>query len=244
MASLVKHESDDKTHFHVAFRYAGKRFLRSLRTTDEKEARKHLANIKDTLKDVLAGRVGVAADCDPDTLWAVIQSGGRRLEKHSVAVDRTLASVIDEYTDTCPVGAKENNTLASEKAQFKNITRLLGRGTPLNQIDVAVIEKFIRLRQKEDGHLGRPISPNTIKKELATFSQMWLFALNRGYVKTANPVKAARKPKPDADAPFQTWSAHVNWLNAVWIHFRRRRYTDTRHAVQPEYRWHSLSINP
>jgi hypothetical protein len=54
MASLVKHESDNKTHFHVAFRYAGKRFLRSLRTTDEKEARKHLANIKDTLKDALA----------------------------------------------------------------------------------------------------------------------------------------------------------------------------------------------
>ena len=205
MASLVTHKGKgEKTHYHVAFRYSGKRFLRSLDTTDDKKARQALANIRETLQLIAEGRL--TSRTDADDLWAFVQSGGRVEAEQTLTDEKTLGSIIAEYTDTCPEGNKEANSIATEKTQFKKFLRIIGSKTPLARIDVAEIEAFIKQRQKEKGLHGRKVKAATIRKELATFSQMWNFARNRGYVTSPiNPVKAKRKTKPDAEMPFQTW---------------------------------------
>ena len=206
MASLVRYEgAKDKVHFQVAFRFGGKRFLRSLDTTDEKVAQKHLANVRDALKGIKAGWIAVEPDCSADDIWAKVFSGGRVEKKHTVKEAKTLGNVIDEYVANCPDDAKEASSLATERTHFKRFCLIIGRDTAIGRIDVAEIESYIRQRQKQKGLHGRKIAAATIRKELATFSQFWNFAAQRGYVTGTNPVKAARKPKPDADLPFQTW---------------------------------------
>lgn len=61
MASLQQYSNGI---FHVHFRFAGKRFKRSLKTRNTTEANRRLARLSETIRLVEMGRLEIPADQD------------------------------------------------------------------------------------------------------------------------------------------------------------------------------------
>jgi len=77
---------------------------------------------------------------------------------------KTLGELIDRYLGSLKDGAKQENTLATEKTHHKHLRRLLGDKCPLDSINLAKI--------KFDYVAKRDVSAVTIEKELKTLRQL------------------------------------------------------------------------
>src|SRR6516165_12363452 len=121
MASLEHDEASGQ--FRIRFRYGGLSFKRSLKTSDPDDANAALVRLKENLRLVERGRLVVPPDADPATF---LLSDGMLTGKPVAPKLLTLTELFTEYQAKIPPGAKEANSIDTEKAHCHHLTRVLG----------------------------------------------------------------------------------------------------------------------
>ncbi len=207
MASLSWHESSKA--YHVVFRHEGRQYRRSLGSVNEATARGVQGRIEETLSLLRLGRIAVPPGADAGD-WIV--SDGRRTGKKpaagAAAAPATIAALLATYGAELPAGAKEDNTLAIERIHLKHVARILGGDTPLDTVDLAAAQRYVRARLGEvHGRLAkRPIRPYTARKELRSFRTVWGWCADPRLVPVAPGwrLKQVTMPRDREPEPFRT----------------------------------------
>jgi site-specific recombinase XerD len=187
--------------YSISFRYAGRQFMKSLKTRSRDEADRLRGRIEGTLLDIERGRLVLPDGAD---LWSFVLSDGRRTQAARIETVCTLGDLFTKYFDGLRV--KEENTLNTERIHRRHVERLLGAARPLASLTTADIQGYVTARAGEL-YRGKPIGTKTIQKEIATLRML----LNRaeklvgvkpafGLFKHIDYPKAVEKPA------FQTWA--------------------------------------
>ncbi len=201
MASI--HRDKKSGIYRVHFRCLGRQYLRSLKTKNLREARGSLGRIDETLRLIERGRLEVPIDVDPADF--VLSDGKKTSPKQEVVEQRIrLSELITAYEGGLPEGAKESSTRDGENLHFKHLRRHFGTTTIVQAITLIDVQNYVEKRL-QDKYRGKPISVDTIKKELATFRMLWNWALAQERLQKPCPTKGVKYPKRDAKPPFMTW---------------------------------------
>jgi integrase len=207
MATIIK---DSRSGFwRLAFRYGEKQFTRSLKTKDEREAEAILGQVEATLAAIRHGWVTVPEGADPGTF---IVSGGKLERKPGPPppgpAAATIGDLLAAYEGSLPVGAKAANTLRTEKIHRRHVERILGATTPLEAVDLAMAQSYVkaRLAETHGKRAKRPILAHTAREELKSFRHAWVWCYRMRLV----PVRPSwetvelRLPKDRDPEPFRT----------------------------------------
>jgi len=212
MASIRRDNRTKK--WVITFYWEGHKINRSCGTTDEKTARGIKARVEDLIQQLNLGRLQIPDDADPGT-W--IMSDGklttrpRQTEKRLVRLGEICEAYLEDQI------SKASNTVSCEKTHIGHLTRILKKSSRLRTIKLHDLQEYVNIRSKEKYH-RRLISGTTIRKELATFRQIWDWALSREYVLTRCPIYgegqrwAVKIPKPKEKKKFQTWKQIENQI--------------------------------
>lgn len=87
---------------------------------------------------------------------------------------------------------------------MRHLRRVLGANRRLDTIGLTVLQEYVDCRALAKGLRNRTLSATTIKKEIASISMIWNWALNHGYVDSLLIKKGLRFPKTADKPPFQT----------------------------------------
>lgn len=199
MASLERDPASGK--YHVRFRYGGRAFRRSLRTGDVKLARARAGRIAETLHLLQHGRLVIPAGAD---VAQFILSDGVR---HSPVAVRlvTLGELVSGFQGARVPGAKEANTIETEDLHLRHLLRLLKPQSFVQSLTPVQLQQYVTARLKERRNGGRPVSVETVRKEVATLRVVWNWALRQRIVQGAAPVAGLIYPKRDQKPPFMSW---------------------------------------
>lgn len=190
--------------YALAFRYAGTRFNRSLRTKNVAIANRLRGAVEIALEKVEAGLIPTPPHMTPDQLWRILITGSPNYKRAEISKLVTIEVVNANYLDSYGLGSKELTTIQTESHHLNHLQRLLGPETSLSEITPAKLREYVKMRQAEPGRHGKNISPVTISKELATFRQLWEFARSENLVAGENPLGSVRKPRPQDKPRFMT----------------------------------------
>jgi integrase len=199
MASLEFHYGS----YRIVFRFDGQKFRRSLKTDNERSAKAALARVEDNLSRLEMGQLLLPDGADLPTF---LLSDGRLQQRPTLKVERyrTLGELLDDFVATLTVGVLEPTTEHCVRIHARHFKRVLGEGKPLRSLDLTTLQQYVDARAQADGLHGKKLSATTIKKELATLSMIWTWALNHEYVDRPLPKKGLRYPKTSDKPPFQT----------------------------------------
>jgi integrase len=203
MASLSKDAGSG--NFHIHFRFGGKLFHKSLKTKDETKAKSWAGNIAETLHDLERGKLVLPHGAN---LWEFLKTNGQREQKLQAPVHMTLGGLFDWYFASLPEGSKDSKTIKVLTVHANHFKRLLKPTTELAAITGQVLQtEYVNNRVKEKRY-GKPISSQTIKKEIDTLRMVWNQAFRKKAPGVAGPCPCADlvyPPRKDP-APFQTWA--------------------------------------
>jgi integrase len=188
--------------FRVVFRYRGRRFARSLRTADEKQATATLARLEDNLRRVELGTLSVPEASDVATF---LLSDGRQSAKRERSEIRTLSQLLSSYFENIPPESLEENTIDGMRTHRRHLERLLGENLPIQALQFDDLQTYVDRRSQEPGQRGHTIRPATIKKELRTLTCVWNWAIDMQVVRNPLPKRRLRYPRTSEKPRFQTW---------------------------------------
>ena len=206
MASL--HEDERTGNWILMFRIGGRQFRRSCETTSKKDATNVKARVEDTIKLLKLGRISIPPHADPG-VWVMTESKLNAKLKLVAGKPLRLGDICEAYLAD-QIG-KADTTVTCERIHVGHLKRVLGETTETNTITLNVIQGYVNARAKTK-HRGKPLSGKTVRKELATFRQVWDWARKRQYVATDCPIYdethrwAVVLPKPKEREKFQTWA--------------------------------------
>ena len=146
------------------------------------------------------GRLEISDAVDPADF---VLSDGKMSQPVEVAKKLRLSNLIGLYQGSLPNGAKEETTLSGEQLHFDHLQKHFGKKTIVQGITVADVQKYIEKRSR-DTYRDKPISVDTIKKELGTFRMLWNWAISHEEFTKPCPTRGVKYPKRDAKPPFMT----------------------------------------
>jgi integrase len=198
-----------KGNWHAAFDYGGVSYTHSLRTKNEREAEVRISPIRDTLYRLEQGTLAMPPEAEPK---AFILSGGQHATKQAHAPSLTVGAMADVYLGA--VASIEANTKRTKTIHLNHVKRLLGAGTTLDTIRQSDVQGYAKARRKEKHH-ARHIQAYTIRKELRTFHQVWVWASSQGHTTQAPSwtVEAVDLPKDRGREPFRDFE-HITRILA------------------------------
>ena len=201
MASLEKRSN----FFRVVFMYQGRRYSYSLGTGNRPDAEELRGGIEKTLMRIEQNLLKVPAGLDIVTF---VKNDGQVVEPVSSTDSAlvTLREFCDQYLDAHSSGAVEPSSLATIRIHLAHIADTLGDRFPIRNLLAPDLQKHITRRSSKKGLGGKPLSPTTIRKEMASFRAAWNWAVHMGIVGTVFPNKGLVFPKLEEKPPFMTWS--------------------------------------
>lgn len=199
MASLEKR----KGGYRVVFRHAGRKYSRSLITSQLTAARASIARLEDNLRRMELGLLSPPPEAD---LCEFLLSDGRSSAQVTGSPIGTLKDLCEGYFAGLPEGSLEESTLSGMHIHVKHLKRILGRGLEIDSMKAAHLQRYIEKRSRQKTRAKRAISPATIKKEIVTLRTMWNWTKNMGHFERAFPGRGLKYPKLDAKLPFRTLS--------------------------------------
>jgi hypothetical protein len=197
MASLLFDHAS--RHFYVRFRYGGRAFKRSLGTSNEKLARAQAGRIEETLLLLKHGRIKMPPGSDPAIY---ILSDGRKL--HDEPELLTLVQLTAAFQAGRVPGHKEASTIKTEDIHIRHLLRVLKPNTFAQTIGYTHVQGYVATRLSKLV-AGRPVSTESVRKEVATLRVIWHWATKRGLLEGPAPVAGLEYPKRDEKPPFMTW---------------------------------------
>lgn len=186
--------------YRVAFRYGGKSFKHNLGAVAPKEAESCLARIEENLRLVERGRLEIPDGAD---LALFLVSDGKVAYRYVAPARVTLGQLRDQFLEA-HAGRFEANTMTTARIHFRHLVATFGEDFDLARLDLAALERHIRLRAPMPGRRGRPLSHETIRKDFKTFSAAWTHATRHGLVSRPFPSTGLIYPKTTEKAPLRT----------------------------------------
>src|SRR5262245_18238210 len=156
--------------FRLIFHFSGRRFTASLKTSNQREADAAAGCVERTLMLMQQGALAAPPGADFVTF---VLSGGRLDEKPKPPPIRTLSEVKEDYIEAHRVGAMEANSLATVKMHLGHFVETLGGHFPVHSLALTHLQQHVHRRAGEKGFFGQPISPVTLRKEVASFRACW-----------------------------------------------------------------------
>ncbi len=192
--------------FRISFRFGGRKYKRSLGTSDRRQAKSRKVRLEDTIRLVENGMAEIPAGGDVATF---LMTEGKKVGK-TLIKDCRLGDLIDKFFDGLREGSLEENSIKTMKTHCKQLNRLLGSRTYTSAISMLTLQGFINDRSKERGRRGRNVSAVTIRKGLATFRVIWNWGIDSELIEAVPfPSKGLRYPKVSERPPFQTFDLVV-----------------------------------
>jgi integrase len=192
--------------FRIRFRFGGSKHLLALHTTSKKEADESLALFEANLRLIERGII----DPPPHNadVGVYIISGGKldnRPSETARSERATLGMLFDRYLESFPKLAKEASTWKTETIHIGHLKRLIDTRTPLAEVNQKTIQCYIDARSKETGMRQKPVSRDTMQKELGTLSSIWnKWGVPQGMASGPPPMTNLTFPKGNTKSPFQT----------------------------------------
>ncbi len=120
MASIQ--QDPQSKNFRIRFRYGGRRYFRSLNTTELKVAQSILGRVEDTLRLIDQGRLEIPPKAEPGKF---ILSDGKINSDRPWKEDIALRDLLETYQKRLPYVAKEPSTIKMETTHINNLLRIL-----------------------------------------------------------------------------------------------------------------------
>ncbi len=162
--------------FHLQFRYAGKQFSHALKTRDRREAEAQRGIV-----DRLLMRIRNKEFPQPPASVEVAEyllSGGKIPDVDSpVKKELTAKELSDQYIEAHSNGALEENSLTTIRLHLKHITQSLGDPFLVRDVTTKVLQRYLDSRSRMKGKKQKKLSPETLKKEIASLRAAWNWAV-------------------------------------------------------------------
>lgn len=189
--------------FHLLFRYRGRQYSHALKTKDRREA--------DALRGA-ADRVLLRVrrrELPPPppgaSVPAYLLAGGVVADDSGPAAAAvTLAGLADRYLAAHANGALEENSLTTVRLHLRHVLDSLGRSLPARDLSARALQGYLDARGRMKGKRDRPLSPETLKKEVASVRAAWNWGVRIDLVAGPFPGRGLTYPKADERPPFQT----------------------------------------
>jgi integrase len=177
--------------FVARFRFEGKEFKKSLKTTRKADAEAAMHSIERAIHGLATGMFQVPPGIDPGDF---ILSGGTI--KHPARRRRraaTLATLVDEYLEG--QGHKAASTAYTEGVHLRNLKNKLGTKAdgPADRVAHRDLESYLYARLKER-------STSTVDKERTTIVQFFRWAVAHGHLE-ASPAAGLSPIQGDVEQP-------------------------------------------
>ena len=154
--------------FRIIFRFAGRRHTASLKTTDLKEADALAGSVERTLQLLEQGAIESARGGRPRPLCPFRrQAAEEDRGRHPPAPWATCVTATSRRTR---IGAMEDNSLDTVGMHLGHFVATLGAAFPVQTLERSHLQQHVDRRAKEKGHYQRPLSPVTLRKEMASFA--------------------------------------------------------------------------
>ncbi len=188
--------------FNIILRYGGKRFVRSLKTSDETEAFARKSRVEENIRLIESGRLTIPENAD---LLTFLLSDGKISHKPVAETSLTLGSLFKQFFASIPSGNLEQSTLNGMRIHERHLKRVLGERLLVQNLSLDVLQGYVAKRSAEKTSKGTNVGSNTINKELVTFRTAWGWARAHHKVAGDFPRKGIRLPKSKEMPSFQTW---------------------------------------
>ncbi|MDB5307108.1 MAG: site-specific recombinase XerD [Gemmataceae bacterium] len=195
------HRDPKSKTFRIMFRYGGRQYQKSLKTTDQATAEMLKGKIELTLRELELGRRSLPEGAD---LWEYVESDGHRTGKAEAPRVVTLEHLFSRYESEMPPGTMEANSLATIRIHRNHLLRVLGPRVSVQSITTSVLQGYINERARAK-YRGKTLSPRTIKKEITTLRSVWNWGKDHGIVSADPPTKGLKYEKEDKKPGFLTW---------------------------------------
>lgn len=200
MASLQKKGES----YYCQFMYHGKRHTFTVGAVSDEEAGNKARQV-DYLLMRLKQRLIVLPD-GVDIVTFVEHDGKPPSAADGIPITRqsiTLGDARDRYLETLSGGAIEDNSLSTIRMHLRHFAGTLGERMILEELTQPELQRHISERARKK-YRGKPLSPVTLKKELASLRAMWNWAIHAGLLRGHFPSRGLVYPKHDEKPPFQT----------------------------------------
>src|SRR5262245_15805093 len=189
--------------FRVIFRFRGKQHSFTLGRVSRDEAEAKAGHVDLVLLRIRQNLLAVPASV---TIEEFLLADGQVKTPELAAITEpiTFGTLREKYLETHRHGAMEPNSLQTSAMHLRHFERTLGEKFPLQQLQLADLQRHVTQRSKKK-YRGRPLSPVTLKKEVATFRAAWNWAGLHGMVTGPFPARGLVYPKGDEKPPFMTW---------------------------------------
>ena len=199
MASIEFDELSSR--YRIRFRYGGQPYKRSLKTRDVKEAQGILGRVEETIRLLERGRMELPPGAEPGVF---ILSDGKLQSKSAAERQHTLDALLNLYLKSVPKDSKADTTLKTEETHVSHLLRHLRKSKLAQSVTTGDMQTYCEKRLR-DAYRDKPIRPDTVKKEVATFRLIWNWAVAQGYLTGPAPTKGLKYPKTEQKLPFMTW---------------------------------------
>jgi len=126
---------------HLRFLLGGRKFFRSLKTTDETVANAKLWRANETLRRLKQGDLAIPAGATFDEAFDFVVSGGKQIASPELVADVTLEQIKKDYFAELPKGAKEDSSVATEQTHAGHFIRILGGSVPIRSLGVSQLQR-------------------------------------------------------------------------------------------------------
>jgi integrase len=189
--------------YYCQFMYHGKRHTFTVGVVKQDEAENKARQV-----DYLLMRLKQRLIVLPDGVDIVtfVEHDGKPPSVDGIPITRqsiTLGYARDRYLQTLSVGAIEDNSLSTIRMHLRHFVATLGERCILEELTQPDLQRHIIARARKK-YRGKPLSPVTLKKEVASLRAMWNWAIHAGLIHGHFPSRGLVYPKYDEKPPFQT----------------------------------------
>jgi len=188
--------------YNIILRYGGKRFVRSLKTSDEDEALGRKLRVEENIRLIESGRLQVPVGAD---LVMFLLSDGKLTKKPAVEASLTLTALFTAFFEQLPEGSIEKTTIRTMKIHQGHLERILGKRFVVQDLLQDDLQSYVTKRSKQKTRNGT-ITGTTIKKELVTLGSVWKWGVSANHLQGSFPNQGLRMPKSTENSVFQTRS--------------------------------------
>jgi hypothetical protein len=167
-------ELDSSGNYHLSFRLGRRRFKRSLRTDNRRNAENLAARLEENLALVERGRLEIPTGADVPRF---LLSDGKVAHKIEPKRDLTLRGLMEAFFAGMPAGSVEEITVEGMHTHERHLYRLLGEKFLIQNLTSVNLQGYIERRSVERGLRGRKVTGTTIKKAIVTLRTAWNWAV-------------------------------------------------------------------
>ena len=194
---------DASGNYHLSFRLGKRRFKRSLKTTNKRDAEHIAARLEENISLVERGRLEIPPEADAACF---LLSDGKITQKIEPKRQITLKELFKAYFAALPEGSLEESTIEGMEIHERHLYRILGETFKIQQLTTEKLQSYIEKRSREPGLRGNKVTPTTIKKPIVTLRTLWNWGVTAKHLVGTFPGEGLIYPKAREKAPFQTWA--------------------------------------